>query len=137
MPMYQELKMMTEHLGFQLRNNNLSQIKEDIRYATNLVFKLVIKELEFNDFLHKYNNFYYWIGFDELPQDEKEKLFLNFPIINIHRKIQEDIINKVYCSDYDIDILHSLGRISIKEAIDNIGKLFEENKVEFMKTLNL
>ena len=128
---------MTEHLGFQLRNNNLSQIKEDIRYATNLVFKLVIKELEFNDFLHKYNNFYYWIGFDELPQDEKEKLFLNFPIINIHRKIQEDIINKVYCSDYDIDILHSLGRISIKEAIDNIGKLFEENKVEFMKTLNL
>ncbi|EPF8213527.1 hypothetical protein GKY35_002138 [Neisseria gonorrhoeae] len=113
--------MMTEPHGYP--SNNLPvKIINDIIYATQLVEDLVLGKIKIVDFLKSYNNFYYWLGFDELPQSEKIK-FLNYlNILSIDKEIQDKTVNRVYTDCFDIDKLHSLDRITTNECINGIKK---------------
>ncbi|WP_118898941.1 hypothetical protein [Neisseria lactamica] len=122
--------MMTKSHGY-LSNNLPVKIINDIIYATQLVEDLVLGKIKIVDFLKSYNNFYYWLGFDELPQSEKIK-FLNYlNILSIHKEIQDKTVNRVYTDCFDIDKLHSLGRITTNECINGIKKIYQKNKLEF------
>lgn len=121
---------MTESHGY-LSNNLPVKIINDIIYATQLVEDLVLGKIKIVDFLKSYNNFYCWLGFDELPQSEKIK-FLNYlNILSIHKEIQDKTVNRVYTDCFDIDKLHSLGRITTNECINGIKKIYQKNKLEF------
>ena len=127
--------MMTEPHGY-LSNNLPVKIINDIIYATQLVEDLVLGKIKIVDFLKSYNNFYYCLGFDELPQSEKIK-FLNYlNILSIHKEIQDETVNRVYTDCFDIEKLHSLGRITTNECINGIKKIYQKNKLEFDNILN-
>ena len=127
--------MMTEPHGY-LSNNLPVKIINDIIYATQLVEDLVLGKIKIVDFLKSYNNFYYWLGFDELPQSEKIKFLNNLNILSIHKEIQDETVNRVYTDCFDIEKLHSLGRITTNECINGIKKIYQKNKLEFDNILN-
>ncbi|MGT9759256.1 hypothetical protein ACVWQG_05730 [Neisseria meningitidis] len=88
--------MMTESHGY-LSNNLPVKIINDIIYATQLVEDLVLGKIKIVDFLKSYNNFYCWLGFDELPQSEKIK-FLSY--LNILMRLK---LKNYDCSDFDLE----------------------------------
>ncbi|MCL5693642.1 hypothetical protein M5Z74_10890, partial [Neisseria meningitidis] len=92
---------------------------------------LVLGKIKIVDFLKSYNNFYCWLGFDELPQSEKIKFLSYLNILSIHKEIQDKTVNRVYTDCFDIDKLHSLGRITTNECINGIKKIYQKNKLEF------
>ncbi len=92
------------------------------------------EKINFDEFLHQYDNFYYRLGMDELSYSQKDCVFKYIEIIDIHKKIQESVIDLVYMDpNYNSEYLHSIGRISKEEGLDKLKKIINENKSTFYK----
>lgn len=120
--------------GYQLKNN-FNQAIEDIVCATQLVENLCLEKIDITTFLHKYDNFYYRFGIDELPISEQDKFLSYSNILSIHKEIQDNAVSRVYEGCFDIVTLHSLGRITTDECVAYIKSIYHENELEFNKIL--
>lgn len=122
---------MTEHHGCQSKSDDYST---DIISSTTLLNDLFEEKIGFDEFLLKYDNFYYRLGIDELPALQKDCIFKYSDIVDMHKKIQESVINLIYPdSGYDIEYLHSIGRISKAEGLCKLKEILNENRGIFCK----
>ena len=58
----------------------------DIVLATTLLNDLFEEKINFDEFLHQYDNFYYRLGMDELSYSQKDCICKYIEIIDIHKK---------------------------------------------------
>lgn len=120
--------------GYQLKNE-FNQVIEDIMCATQLVENLCLEKIDITTFLHQYDNFYYWLGIDELPISEQAQFLSYSNILSIHKEIQDNAVSRVYEGCFDIVMLHSLGRITADECVAYIKAIYYANELEFNKIL--
>ncbi|WP_040552749.1 hypothetical protein [Rheinheimera nanhaiensis] len=81
------------------------EIRKQLISASCLVIKCAEKELSVEDFIEKYNNFYYYEALDghEANSERKKALEDLSQIIGFHKLVQEDVINNVNLKDIDGD----------------------------------
>ena len=121
---------MTEHLGCPLNNNNLIN---ELLIASKLIVRFSKGDINFSDFLGKYDNFIYRIGIYELSEKDKSIMNNYIDLLSIHIFLQENILNNIYTSVNVANNFSDNGFISEKEAQIKIIELFNLNKNLFSK----
>ena len=78
--------------------SELKNLENTLREGTLLVQQAASGELTIQDFIQKYNNFYYYNALDGHEADESTlDLFKKFSeLIELHRIIQTEIVNLVF-----------------------------------------
>lgn len=97
--------------------------------ATSLVLRAETGEIAFDGFLGAYGSFYYYYALDGHEADSDERRILNELdwAIELHRKVQEEVLNQVYIGgDQDRAYLNSIGRIDPEQAKSRLSELCGE-----------
>ena len=107
---------------------------ESLRLATLLVYKTSIGDIEFLQFIDEYNNDYYSEALDghEANEDQLQILAQFESVINFQRRIQFEVVDKLYLGDMDSIELARIGRVNEDEALQKLRSLSDEYNVEAM-----
>ena len=115
------------------------EIKKSLLRASSLVLEVITEEISFEDFLKKYNNFFYYEALDGHEADiEQKKILAEFqPAIHFHENVQYQVIdklyqketvNKIYCKSERIDVVEALKKLKEIGKVHNIEKIIRNLK---------
>jgi hypothetical protein len=108
-------------------------LKRILFEGTQLIKKVAVDEISIEDFLHQYNNFYYYNALDgHEANDLTIPLFKKYSnIIDLHKDIQTSVVDLVYLSDKtDSSKVLNSGRISIDDAMQRISKILKVYNID-------
>jgi hypothetical protein len=100
--------------------------------ATSLVMSAGNGEISLEDFLEAYGSFYYAYALDGHEAYPEERLLNELQwAIEFHRKVQEEVLNRVYLRvDLDRASLNRIGRIDLEQAGPRLSALCKEQDAE-------
>lgn len=109
---------------------------ESLRLATLLVYKTSIGDIELLQFIDEYNNHYYSEALDghEANEDQRQILAQFESVINFQRRIQFEVVDKLYLGEMESIELARIGRLGESEAIQKLKDLSKEHNVGIMLT---
>ena len=105
------------------------ELIEALAKATSLEVRAEGGEITFDDFLRAYKNFYSHYALDGHEAGSDDRRILNELdwAIELHRKVQEEVLNHVYIGgDQDRAYLNSIGRIDPEQAESRLSDLCRE-----------
>lgn len=114
------------------------EIKKSLLNSTILVFKVIVKDLSLKDFIKEYGNFYYYEALDGHEADETQKKNLDElkMAIQLHEKVQTQVIDLLYLEEANKEQYMEAGRIDGPEALKRLAEIGEEYNIrEVIKQL--
>lgn len=106
-------------------NNMIDEksFKKILFEGTYLIKKLVNGEIELQQFIEKYADFYYYNALDGHESNEEYNLLLKkyARIVELHKRIQTEVIDLVYHGNLDqMPQYITAGRITLEQALNRI-----------------
>lgn len=100
--------------------------------ATLLVFKGIMQKISLREFVKAYNNFYYYEALDGHEADAMQKKVLDeFKIaIQLHEKVQTQVIDQLYLDETNKEEFIKAGRIDGVEAMKRLTEIGKEFNIE-------
>jgi hypothetical protein len=100
--------------------------------ATALVVSAGNGEISLEDFFEAYGSFYYSHALDGHEAHPEERLLNEMQMaIELHRRVQEEVFNRVYLrGDRDGASLSCIGRIGLAQAGPRLSELCKEQDAE-------
>ena len=111
-----------------------SELNQSLCLATRIVRSFVNGDLSAAAFIAEYANFYYYEALDghEASSAENHELRASLWIpIDLHRRIQEEVINKIALDPgYSLELLRETGRIDEAEARERARAICAEKGID-------
>lgn len=100
--------------------------------ATLLVFKGIMQKISLRELVKEYNNFYYYEALDGHEADEMQKKVLDeFKIvIQLHEKVQTQVIDQLYLEETNKEQFMKADRIDGVEAMKRLAEIGKEFNIE-------
>lgn len=105
---------------------NESVLKAILLQGTQLIKKVALKEINAEDFLEQYNNFYYYNALDgHEANDLTASLFEKYSdVISLHKDVQTKVVDTIYLGNTDSSSKKmAKGRISINDLTQKIDRI--------------
>jgi len=97
---------------------NSNELAVALARATDLVLQFARGSLSADTFVSKYGNFYYYEAFDG-HEESLAGVPAEFQLaIELHRRVQEEVVNRLALSPYSPEQLREAGRIDVPQARD-------------------
>jgi hypothetical protein len=108
-------------------------LKSILMQGTLLVKKLATDEIDMENFLKRYNNFYYYNALDGHESDDSERFLMKkySKTIKLHEDIQTKVVDLVYLGGTDGQFKGlALGRISESEGKIRIKQILNDYEID-------
>jgi hypothetical protein len=112
----------------EVKMTNEANLKEILQEGTLLVKRVASGEINIQDFIKEYNNFYYYNALDGHEADEALSLLFQkySEVIKLHREVQTDVVDLLYVGDdKNISKYSDAGRLSLEQAKARLQNIVE------------
>ncbi len=108
------------------------ELNRDLLNATNLVKECLDNKITLECFINSYNNYYYYEAFGWEEECGYPDRYLNLvrDSINFHKKIQEEIVDRIYFCEDSAGLYQKAGRINQIQAIEKLRKIAKESDID-------
>ncbi|WP_139227342.1 MULTISPECIES: hypothetical protein [unclassified Pseudoxanthomonas] len=101
--------------------------------STQVVRRFISGELSAQEFISEYDNFFYFEAFDGHEASsarEYEDRARRWIAIELHRRIQEEVVNSIVLSGYSQEVMRESGRIGELEARERARAICAEKGLD-------
>jgi hypothetical protein len=105
-----------------------ADLKEILQEGTLLVKRVASGELDIQNFVKEYNNFYYYNALDGHEADEALSLLFHkySEVIKLHKEVQTAVVDLLYVGDdKNISKYSDAGRLSLEEVKARLRNIVE------------
>jgi hypothetical protein len=110
-----------------------ADLKEILQEGTLLVKRVASAEIDIQDFIKEYDNFYYYNALDGHEADTALSLLFQkySEVIKLHREVQTDVVDLLYVGDEkNISRYLDAGRLSLEQAKARLRNIVESYDVQ-------